>query len=189
MPSTTDPMPTEPRPRAPRPTAPPYVTRALVAGAIAAVSTGLAGAYIGEDVVTTIGNATNHHEPTLRLLGWSWIGLPLLLALWTTAVHERIRPAARPVVALALAIWAGSSALLIPGRRSSLEQRFGTAYPDARVLGVGWGAGLPSIFLIAAVTVAAILLLRQRATPRILTAAAALLGLAGLITALLAPLP
>lgn len=179
-----------------RPTAPTYVTRALVTGLVVAVAAGLGGAYVGEDLVGWIGRQTNHNEQVLRLLGWCWIGLPLLLALWSASIHQRIRPTARPAIALVLASWAASSAILLPGRRATLEDRFGTAYPDARVLGFGWGAGVLSVFLIGAVTVAGILVvnktLGQRGARPLsvgLTVAAVLLGAAGLVTALVAPLP
>ncbi len=181
-----------------RPTAPPYVTRALVTGAASAVACGLSGPYIGEGLVTTIGGLTDHNEQLLRLLGWCWSGLPFTLAIAAIVWHSRINRRAKPYVATLLAVWAASGALFVPGRNSSTAERFGAAYPDAKYLSYAWAAGFLSFVALVVVAATAVLIVaRLSATKaaagkpvgRALGVLAVLLLGAGLVVALVGPLP
>jgi hypothetical protein len=65
-----------------------------------------------------------------------------------------------------LAVWIGSATLLLPGRSSSLEERFGAAYPDARPLSFAWACGFLAAAATLLLTVIAVLLLKGlRGTP------------------------
>ncbi|GAB2560834.1 hypothetical protein [Kribbella endophytica] len=178
-----------------RPTAPPYLTRALIAGAVSAVACGIGGASVGEDLVNAIGRSVAHHEHALRLIGWCWSGLPFTLGIAAIAFHARIARRTKPYVATILTVWAGSGALFIPGRNSTAEDRFGTAYPDARFLSYAWAAGFLAFVALVAVAAAAVLIAARfskagsKPFSRALGVLAVLLLAAGLVVALVGPLP
>lgn len=182
-----------------RPQAPPYVVRAVGLGFAVAVVCGVGGAFIREDVVGALGRFVDHNELPLRLLGWCWGGLPFVVLVVAYSQRRRLVLRAKHGLVYALVIWAASGALLMPGRHSSLEDRFGSAYSDARPLGFGWAAGFLSVF--ATFLAVAILILVWRkltgtvtkpalvALNRLIVVLWVLFTAAGLIAALVAPLP
>ena len=178
-----------------RPQAPYYVPRGVALAFITAALTGLTGALVGKQVMSALGRLVNHQELVLRVLGWCWSGLPFLVL--AVAINQRrlLAEGARAGLTYLLAVWAGSGALLLPGRTSNLERRFGSAYPDARPLGFGWGAGALSIFVSLLLAGLVIVLLRrlgsidQGILNRVLVGLWIIATAAGLVVALLAPLP
>lgn len=180
------------------PTAP-HVRRAVGIGFAVALICGVGGAFVGEDVVGGLGRLVNHNELTLRVLGWCWGGLPFVVLVAAYSQRHRLSQRAKRGLAYAVTAWAASGALLIPGRHSSLEDRFGGAYLDARPLGFGWAAGFLSLF--ATFLAAGLLVLLWRkltgtvtkqsvgTVNRGITIVWILLTAAGLLTALLAPMP
>jgi hypothetical protein len=166
---------------------------------VVALGCGISGAFIGETVVGAIGRAVDHRELVLRALGWCWGGLPYVVIAAALAGRSKLSRNVRLSLKYLLAAWIGSAALLIPGRYSSLEDRFGTAYPDARPLSFGWACGFlttAATFLLIAV---AILLLKKvhgtltkQHVPtlnRVVTTTWAILTAAGLVAALIGPMP
>jgi hypothetical protein len=174
------------------------IRRAAITGIVVALACGLGGGVVGEEVVTAIGRATDHHEPTLRALGWCWSGLPFTLTIAATFLRARIAPRAKPYVAVLLAAWAASGTLFLPARGSTSEGRFGTAYPDAKFLSYAWAAGFLSIFALLVVGSAAILIvgrlsgakpLKGKLIGWVFNVLAVLFITAGLAVALVGPLP
>jgi hypothetical protein len=180
-------------------TAPQYVGRAVGLAFATAVICGVGGAFVGEPVISGLGNLVNHHELVLRTLGWCWGGLPFVVLVTAYSQRHRLRPQTKRGLTYAVAVWAASGALLLPGRRSTLEERFGGAYLDAQPLGFGWAAGF--LALVALGFLVALLIigwgkLTGTATKqslvglsRAITSLWALLTAAGLLAALVAPLP
>ncbi|TCN39680.1 hypothetical protein EV644_103236 [Kribbella orskensis] len=179
--------------------APRYVGRAVGLGFAVAVLCGVGGAFVGEPVVAAVGRLVNHHELVLRGLGWCWGGLPFVVLVAAYTQRHRLSQHAKQVVAYALPIWAAAAALLIPGRHSTLEERFSSAYLDARPLAFGWAAGFLSTF--ATVLLVALLIIGWRKLTRTVTKQSvvilnraitilwSVLAAAGLAAALIAPLP
>lgn len=176
-----------------------YVGRAVGVGFAVALICGVGGAFVGEDVVGGLGRLVNHNEFTLRVLGWCWGGLPFVVLVVAYSQRHRLSRRAKRGFTYAVTAWAASGALLLPGRRSTLEDRFGDAYLDVRPLGFGWAAGFLSLFatfiaagllvilwrkLTGTVTKRSVVILNRG-----LTILWVLLTVAGLITALLAPMP
>ena len=168
-------------------------------GFAVAVLCGVGGAFVGESVVGALGRLVNHHELVLRTLGWCWGGLPFVVLVAAYSQRQRLSSPVKHAIGYAVAAWAGSGALLIPGRRSTSEERFGSAYLEARPLGFGWAAGFLSLFA-TVLLVAAVIIVWRKLTGTVTKqslvtlnrAIATLWGLltaAGLIAALVAPLP
>ncbi|WP_041289078.1 hypothetical protein [Kribbella flavida] len=173
---------------------PPHVRRGVATGFLVAVTCGLGGAFVGEEVVGTIARVVGHRELVLRGLGWCWGGLPFVLAMVALLAQRRIAARAKPVVTTVLVVWAASGALLIPGRGSDLEGRFESAYPEARLIGFGWAAGFLSVVLVGAALVVGVLVVQKVFGARGGTAFAWFIGVvgaavigAGLAAALVAP--
>lgn len=176
-----------------------YVGRAVGIGFAVALICGVGGAFVGENVVGALGRLVNHHELTLRVLGWCWGGLPFVVLVLAYTQRHRLSQRAKRGLTYAVTIWAASGALLIPGRHSSLEDRFGSAYLDARPLGFGWAAGFLALFATFVAAALLVLLWRKltgtvtkqsvRTLNRGLTILWILLTAAGLITAVVAPMP
>ncbi|WP_433164119.1 hypothetical protein [Kribbella sp. CA-247076] len=166
---------------------------------VVVLACGIGGGFVGESVVGAVGRAVNHSELGLRVLGWCWGGLPYVVIAAVFVGRTRLSRAALLAMTYLLAVWVASGALLIPGRTSSLEDRFGSAYPDARPLSFGWACG----FLAAAATLLLIVVgvlvlkrLRRAVTKRdlqklstVLTTAGGVLALGGLVGAVFAPMP
>jgi hypothetical protein len=160
---------------------------------------GLGGGFVGESVVGALGRVVDHGELVLRVVGWCWGGLPYVVIGAAFVGRAKLSRNGKLGLTYLLAVWIGSGALLIPGRSSSLEQRFGSAYPDARPLSFGWACGFLSTVATVLVIVVAVLLLKKlRGTPakqhlqtlsRALTATWAVLTTAGLVAALIGPMP
>lgn len=177
---------------------PRYLSRAAGVWIAVALICGLGGGIVGEDVVGALGRLVDHDEFLLRLLGWCWGGLPYVLVAVAFFVRRRL-VRARAVLVSVLAAWCASVALLLPGRGSSLEHRFGSAYPDARVLGFASACGIlpvfASLFLTLIVVLVAHKIFGRPAKERVdkLTAglfiAWSLLTAAGLVAAFVGPLP
>lgn len=179
--------------------APRYVGRAVGLGFVVAVCCGVGGAFVGEPVVAALGRLVNHHELVLRALGWCWGGLPSVALVAAYSQRHRLSQRAKHAVAYAAAVWTATAALLIPGRHSSMEDRFGSAYLDARPLAFGWASGFLSVF--ATVLLVAVLIIGWRKLTRTVTKQSviilnraitilwSLLAAAGLVTALIAALP
>lgn len=176
-----------------------YVSRALAVGFGVAAVCGVGGAFVAEDVVAGIGRLVNHDELALRLLGWCWGGLPFVVPVVAITQRHHLSRTAKRALAYVVAVWAASGALLLPGRHSSAEERFGAAYLDYRPLGFGWAAGFLSVF--ATFLAAAVLVLLWRLLTRTATKQSAgplnsgltilwiLFTAGGLVAALLAPMP
>jgi hypothetical protein len=166
----------------------------------AAVVSAVTGAVAGERIAGWLGRVVGHSELALRAIGWCWGGLPWVVLFVAVVLHGRA-PLARGVRVLqyVLPIWIGSAAFLLPGRTTSLERRFGTAWPDAAPLGFGWGCGaLPVAAMLLVVIITGVILKklpgqRTRRGLSALSVGAAVvwtaLTAAGLIAALAAPLP
>jgi len=160
---------------------------------------GLGGPYVGESVVGALGRAVGHSELALRALGWGWGGLPYVVAVAAFVGQAKLSRNVKLALPYLLAVWIGSAALLIPGRYSSLEERFGTAYPDARPLSFGWACGfLSTAVTVLLVAIALILFKRILGTitkrhlqtlNRVLAAVWVVLTTAGLVAALIGPMP
>lgn len=165
-----------------------------------AVVSGVGGAFVAADVVDALGRLTGHDPLRLRLLGWCWGGLPWLVASAAFLVRRRLSAAARLRFAYGLGVWCAAGAVLLPGRGSSAERRFGSAYPDSRPLTFGWACGWLPIAVLVLVAVVAILIVHratggkpaqrtQRSLGWGLAALWLLLLVGGLVAALAAPLP
>lgn len=160
---------------------------------------GIGGGFVGESVVGALGRAVDHSESALRVLGWCWGGLPYVVIAAAFIGRARLTRNVRLALTYLLAVWISSGAFLLPGRSSSLEHRFGTAYPDARPLSFAWACGFLSAAATVLLVVVAVLLLKKlRGTPtkqhlqnlnRVLTTAWAILTAAGLVAALTGPMP
>jgi hypothetical protein len=178
---------------------PRYVGRAVGLGFAVAVICGVGGAFVGENVVSALGRLVNHHELVLRGLGWCWGGLPFVVLVAAYSQRHRLSQRVKHGLAYAVMAWAASGALLIPGRHSSLGERFDSAYLDARPLGFGWAAGFLSIFAMVLLVALLIIVWRKLTGTvtkqavvvlnRAIAALWSLLTAAGLIAALVAPLP
>lgn len=178
---------------------PQYAGRAVGLGFAVAVICGVGGAFVGESVVGALGRLVNHQELVLRTLGWCWGGLPFVVLVAAYSQRQRLAQRTRHRFGYAVAVWAASGALLIPGRYSSTQERFGTAYADARPLSFGWAAGFLALFALVFLAALVIIIWRKltgTATKESLTTLNraiaivwALLTAAGLVTALAAPLP
>jgi len=175
--------------------APSYVPRGVALAFITAALTGLTGALVGKQLMTALGHLVNHQELVLRILGWCWSGLPFVVLAVAITQRRHLSERARAALTYLLAVWVGSAAVLLPGRTSNLERRFGSAYPDARPLGFGWGAGALSLFVSLLLAGLVIVLLRrfgaidQVILNRVLVCLWIIATAAGLVVALFAPLP
>ena len=87
------------------------------------------------------------------------------------------------------------SHLSCPEHPSTSEERFGSAYSDARPLGFGWAAGFLSLFATVLLVAVVIIVWRKLtknsvvALNRAITILWGLLTAVGLFTAVFAPLP
>jgi len=175
-----------------------FLMRAMVLWFAAAVICGLGGAYVGEDVVGALGRTVGHNEFVLRALGWCWGGLPFVLIAVAFFLRDRLAPV-RAWIAGVLAVWLGSGSLLLPGRNSTRELRFGSAELDALPLAFGWACGIMPFFASTFLTILAILIARRlfgRLDANRMNKLAiglftvwCLLTTAGLVAAFAAPLP
>jgi hypothetical protein len=179
---------------------PRWVVRSVALVVVVTVfACGIGGGFVGESVVGALGRAVDHSELALRVLGWCWGGLPYVVIAAAFVGRAKLTRNARLALTYLLAVWLASAALLIPGRSSSLEDRFGTAYPDARPLSFAWACGFLSAAATVLLVVVAVLLVNKfRGTPtkqdlqnlnRTLTTAWVVLTVAGLVGALLGPMP
>jgi hypothetical protein len=166
---------------------------------VTVIGCGIGGGFVGESVIGALGGVADHSELVLRVLGWCWGGLPYVVI--GAAFVGRAKLTRNVLLALTyvLAVWIGSATLLLPGRSSSLEERFGSAYQDARPLSFAWACGFLSTAVTVLLIVVAVLLLKKlRGTPttqhlqtlgRALTATWAILTATGLVAALIGPMP
>ncbi|MEU4390892.1 hypothetical protein [Kribbella sp. NPDC023855] len=176
-----------------------YVSQAVGIGFAVALVCGVGGSFVAEDVVGGLGRLLNHDEFALRVLGWCWGGLPFVVLVLAYSQRHRLSQRAKRGFTYTVTAWAASGALLIPGRHTSAEERFGEAYLDSRPLGFGWAAGFMALF--ATFLVAGLLAVvwrkltgtvtRQSVTTlnRGLTVLWVLFTVGGLVAALLAPMP
>ncbi|MGW6281973.1 hypothetical protein [Kribbella sp. NPDC055071] len=168
---------------------------------VAAVSFAVTGAVAGERLAGLLGAAVGHSELALRAIGWCWGGLPWVVLSTAIVLHHRalLTSGVRTGLKYVLPIWVGSAAFLLPGRTSSLERRFGSAWPDARPLGFGWGCGAATVAAMLLVVIITGVILKKLPGQRTKRGLGALgvgaavvwaaLTAAGLIAALAAPLP
>ncbi|TCO24835.1 hypothetical protein EV652_108371 [Kribbella steppae] len=166
---------------------------------VVAVGCGLGGAVVGESVVGALGRAVDHRELVLRALGWCWGGLPYVVITAALVGRAKLTRNVKLALPYLLAVWIGSAALLIPGRYSTLEERFGTAYPDARPLSFGWACGFLSTAATVLLVAIALILFKKllgsitkrhlQTLNRVLTAIWVVLTAAGLVAALIGPMP
>jgi hypothetical protein len=167
----------------------------------AAVISAVAGAVAGERLAGWLGRAVGHSDFALRVIGWCWGGLPWVVVFAAIVLHGR-RPLARGVrmrLQCVLPIWIGTAAFLLPGRTDSLEDRFGTAWPDAKPLGFAWACGALTVAAMLLVVIIAGLILKKlpgqrtkrdiRTLGTVMVVGWTALTAAGLIAALVAPLP
>jgi len=176
-----------------------YVGRAVGVGFAVALICGVGGAFFGESVVGALGLVVGHNELVLRILGWCWGGLPFVVLVVAYTQRHRLSQRAKRGLTYAVTAWAASGSLLLPGRHSSAEERFGDAYLDARPLAFGWAAGFMALF-VSFLAAGLLVLIWRKLTGTVtkqslgfLNWAIAtlwiLLTAAGLIAAVLAPMP
>ncbi|WP_433013130.1 hypothetical protein [Kribbella sp. CA-294648] len=183
-------------------TAPPvrrYINRAVGVGFAVALLCGVGGAFVADDVVGGLGRLVNHDEFALRVLGWCWGGLPFVVLVLAYTQRHRLSQRIKRGLTYAVTAWTASGALLMPGRHSSAEERFGEAYLDARPLGFGWAAGFMALFATFLATALLAIVWRKLTGTvtkqsvvtlnRGFTIFLVLFTVGGLIAALLAPMP
>jgi hypothetical protein len=171
-----------------------YISLAVGVGFAVALISGVGGSFVAEEVVGGLGRLLNHNDLALRVLGWCWGGLPFVVLVAAYSQRHRLSQRAKRGLTYAVTAWAASGALLIPGRRSSPEERFGEAYLDGRPLAFGWAAGFLALFATFLLAALLAILWRKLSGPvgildRGITIIWVVLTTAGLLTALLAPLP
>ncbi|GAA0574282.1 hypothetical protein GCM10009534_05210 [Kribbella sandramycini] len=119
---------------------------AAVACVVTLLVAAVGGRWFVKDVVGWVGGQVGHDELTLRLLGWAWVGVPMLVISALLWFGERVPLPVRKVVgATALAIGASSAMLRTGHRGPSEEQIFGEVWADAQPLSYGWGAAAGTV--------------------------------------------
>ncbi|MFC0628143.1 hypothetical protein [Kribbella deserti] len=161
---------------------------------------GLGGSQLAPHVVGALGRIAGHDELALRLIGWCWGGGPLLAWSLLVWLKERMSRPVKVAIGYAGIVWAGSAAMLLPGRHETDQERFGAALADSRPLGFGWACGFLVLFLYLLLLAIASLLFRKfRPEPttkahltvagRVATTTWLILLAASLAAALFAPRP
>ncbi|WP_328989606.1 hypothetical protein OG394_25550 [Kribbella sp. NBC_01245] len=140
-------MTTEPAPTPARRKLTPVQRRAAVTFFVVIVICGPFGGWIADDVVGELCRFANHDEFALRLIGWLWGGAPWAVATLFLHIRERLTQLTKELLLHGLIVWSASSALLIPGRLESDQERFGAAWSDSRPLGFGWACGFLVVFV------------------------------------------
>lgn len=166
---------------------------------VVVLACGIGGGFVGDSVVGAVGRVVDHSELALRVLGWCWGGLPYVVIGAAFVGRAKLTRNVLLAVTYVLAVWIGSAAFLLPGRSSSLEHRFGTAYPDARPLSFAWACGFLAAAAMVLLVVIAVLVLRKlwgkptkqqlQTLGRGLAATWVILTAAGLVAALIGPMP